>query len=151
MKGKVTKRASQPSSQFEHIRERMEQARQRVIGAPGRPSFSIPFMEPAVDIYETEEQVVIVVEIAGIGDHDVELEVEGSRCTLRGERKPAPHEANREFRQVEISNGPFQRELFLPAAVNPDAVETVYKDGMLQIKLPKASLARSRTLTILVR
>ena len=151
MKGKVTKRASQPSSQFEHIRERMEQARQRVIGAPGRPSFSVPFTEPSVDIYETEEQVVIIVEIAGIGDLDVELEVEGSRCTLRGERKPAPHEAKREFRQVEISNGPFQRELFLPAAVNPDAVETVYKDGMLQIKLPKASLARSRTLTILVR
>ena len=144
----MTKRASQPSSQFEHIRARMEQARQRVIGAPGRPSFSLPFMEPAVDIYETEEHVVIVVEIAGIGD--VELEVEGSRCTLRGERKPAPHKADREFRQVEISNGPFQRELFLPAAVNPDAVETVYKDGMLQIKLPKASPASSRTLTILV-
>ncbi|TMB67762.1 MAG: hypothetical protein E6J43_07825, partial [Chloroflexi bacterium] len=63
----MTKRASQPSPQFEQIRARMEQARQRVIGAPGRPSFSLPFMEPAVDIYETEEQVVIVVEIAGIG------------------------------------------------------------------------------------
>jgi len=129
----------------------MEQARQRVIGAPGRPSFSIPFMEPAVDIYETEDQVVIVAEIAGIRDQDLELEVEGSRCTLRGERRPAPQGEKREIRQVEIGLGPFQRELFLPAAVNPDAVETVYKDGMLQIALPKASTARSRTLTILVR
>ena len=129
----------------------MEQARQRVIGAPGRPSFSIPFMEPAVDIYETEDQVVMVAEIAGIRDQDLELEVEGSRCILRGVRKPLPQGEKREFRQVEIGHGPFQRELFLPAAVNPDAVTTVYKDGMLQIALPKASPARSRTLTILVR
>ena len=151
MKGRTTRRTAQPSSQFEHIRERMEQARQRVIGAPGRPSFSNPFMEPAVDIYETEDQVVIVAEIAGIRDQDLELEVDGSRCILRGERKPAPQREKREIRQVEIGLGPFQRELFLPAAVNPDAVETVYKDGMLQIALPKASPARSRTLTILVR
>ena len=151
MKSRMTKRASQPSSQFEHIRERMEQARQRVIGAPGRPSFSVPFMEPAVDIYETEDQVVIVAEIAGIRDQDLALEVEGSKCTLRGERKPAQQGGKRDYRQVEISHGPFQRELFLPAAVNPDAVETVYKDGMLQIVLPKASPARSRALTILVR
>jgi len=108
-------------------------------------------MEPAVDIFETEDHVVIVAEIAGIRDEDLELEVEGSRCTLRGERKPARQGEKRAFRQVEISHGAFQRELFLPAAVNPDAVETVYKDGMLQIKLPKASPARNRTLTILVR
>ena len=151
MKEKTTKRTAQAPAEFEHIRERMEQARQRVIGAPGRPSFSVPFMEPAVDIYETEGHIVIIVEIAGIRDQDVELEVEGSRCALRGERMPVPQGAKREFRQVEISHGPFQRELFLPAAVNPDAVETVYKDGMLQIVLPKASPARSRTLTIPVR
>ena len=151
MKGRVTKGASQPSSQFQHIRERMEQARQRVIGAPGRPSFSVPFIEPAVDIYETADQIVIVAEIAGIRDQDLELDVDGLLCTIRGERKPAPRVEKREFRQMEISHGPFQRELFLPAAVNPDAVETVYKDGMLQITLPKASPARSRTLTIRVR
>jgi HSP20 family protein len=152
MKRRATKSASQASSPFEqHIRERMEQARQRIIGAPGTPSFSVPFMEPAVDIFETEDHVVIEVEIAGIRDEDLELEIEGSKCTLRGERKPARQGEKRAFRQVEISHGPFQRELFLPAAVNPDAVETVYKDGMLQIMLPKASLARSRTLTILVR
>jgi len=151
MKSRVTKRASQASTDFEYIRERMEQARQRVIGAPGRPSFSVSFMEPAVDIYETQRQVVVIAEIAGIRDQDMELELDGLRCTIRGERKPASRGERREFRQVEISHGPFQRELLLPAAVNPDAVETVYKDGMLQITLPKASTARSRTLTILIR
>ena len=75
------------SSDFDHIRERMEEARRRVIGAPGRPGFSTPFIEPAVDVYETGDAVVIVAEIAGIGEADLELEVEGSECVLRGERK----------------------------------------------------------------
>ena len=152
MKGKATShRSTDPLTSFEHIRERMEQARQRVIGAPGSPSFSDSFMEPSVDVYETEEEVVIVAEIAGIGEQDLELEVEGSRCILRGERKPARQGPKRDYRQMEIGHGPFQRELLLPADVNPDAIQTVYKDGMLQISLPKASPASSRRLTITVR
>jgi len=67
----------------------MAQARRRVIGAPGSPSFSVTFMEPSVDVYETEDEVVIVLEMAGLSDQEIELEVEGSICTLRGERKPA--------------------------------------------------------------
>jgi HSP20 family protein len=136
------------SSDFEHIRERMEEARRRVIGAPGRPGFTTPFIEPSVDVYETEDTVVIVAEIAGIGDVDVELEVEGSSCAFRGERKATSGGAKRDYRQMEISYGAFQRELLLPAEVNPDGISTVYKDGMLQITLPKASPAGGRRLKI---
>jgi HSP20 family protein len=138
----MTRRTSNTTSGFDHIRRRMEQARQRVIGAPGSP-FSVPFMEPAVDVYETKDAVIIVAEIAGIGQEDVQLEVDGTKCILRGERKPGLTGPKRDYRQMEIGHGPFLRELFLPAEVNPDAVRTVYKDGMLQLTLPKASPARS--------
>jgi HSP20 family protein len=136
------------SSDFEHIRERMEEARRRVIGVPGRPGFSTPFIEPAVDVYETGDEVVIMAEIAGIGEADLELEVEGSTCVLRGERKASGGGPKRDYRQMEISYGAFQRELLLPAEVNPDGIRTVYKDGMLQIWLPKASPAGGRRLKI---
>ena len=145
------RRASDIGSQFEHIRERMEQARRRVIGAPGRPEFSTPFIEPAVDLYETTADVVILAEIAGIGEADLELEVEGSTCVLRGERNATRGGPKRDYRQMEISYGAFQRELLLPAEVNPDGIRTVYKDGMLQISLPKASPAGSRRLKIPVQ
>jgi HSP20 family protein len=144
------RRASDVSSQFEHIRERMEQARRRVIGAPGRPEFSTPFIEPAVDVYETSADVVILAEIAGIGECEFELEVEGSSCVLRGERKAMRGGPKRDYRQMEISYGAFQRELLLPAEVNPDGIRTVYKDGMLQIWLPKAPPVGSQRLKILV-
>ena len=146
----MTRRASNSASQFEHIRRRMEQARQRVIGAPGSP-FSVPFMEPAVDVYETEDAVVIIAEIAGIGQEEVELEVEGTICVLRGERKPGRTGPKRDYSQMEIGHGPFLRELLLPAEVNRDAVQTVYKDGMLQISLPKATPARSKRTKLPVR
>ena len=135
----MPRRTSHQLSQVDHIRERMEQARRRVIGAPGSPRFSSPFMEPSVDVYETDHEIVIVAEIAGIGRGDIELEIEGTTCTLRGERKPVRGGPKRDYRQMEISHGPFFRELLLPAEVNRDAAATVYKDGMLQISLPKAS------------
>lgn len=142
------RKASDLSAEFEHIRERMEQARRRVIGAPGSPRFSMPFIEPAVDIYETAIAVVIVAEMAGIGEGDLELEVESTTCVLRGERKAVRSGPKRDYRQMEISYGAFQRELLLPSAVNPDGIRTVYKDGMLQITLPKASPAPTRRMKI---
>jgi len=146
----MTRRTSNISSQFDHIRRRMEQARERVIGAPGSP-FSAPFMEPAVDVYETEDAVVIVAEIAGIGHEEIELEVEDTICILSGERKSGRTGPKRDYSQMEIGHGPFLRELLLPAEVNPDAAITVYKDGMLQISLPKASPARSTRTKLPVR
>ena len=131
-------------SQFEHIRERMEQARRRVIGAPGSPASRSPFMEPAVDVYETDDAVVIVAEIAGIGQRRNRA---GSRgpypASSAGSENPREPAQNAITSQMEIGHGPFRRELLLPAEVNPDAASTVYKDGMLEISLPKASPARS--------
>ncbi|HEV8575399.1 MAG TPA: Hsp20/alpha crystallin family protein [Dehalococcoidia bacterium] len=135
----MPRRTSHQPSQIDHIHERMEQARRRLIGAPGSPRFSAPFMEPAVDVYETDREIVIVAEIAGIGRGEIQLEIDGTNCTLRGERKPSRGGPKRDYRQMEISHGPFFREVLLPAEVNRDAVATVYKDGMLQITLPKAS------------
>ncbi len=138
-------------SQFEHIRERMEQAYQRVIGAPGRPGFCEPFMEPPVDVYETDSEVVVVVEMAGIGDEEVGLEAEGNTLVISGQRKPLHGRPQRVYSQMEISHGPFRRELFLPAEVDPDGAHAAYKDGILEISLPKASPAVTRQLRIVVR
>lgn len=129
----------------------MEQAYQRVIGAPGRPHFRIPVMEPAVDVYETDDEVVVIVEMAGIAEEEVSLEVQGTILTLGGERKPVHGRPRRIYSQMEICDGPFQREVLLPAEVDPDKARTEYRDGMLEIALPKASPTLSRQLTIVVR
>jgi HSP20 family protein len=137
-------------SQFEHIRERMEQAYQRVLGAPGRPGFCEPFMEPPVDVYETESEVVVVMEMAGIAEQEIDLQTDGATLFIRGHRRPLLGRPRRVYSQMEICDGAFQRELVLPAEVNPDGAQAVYKDGILEIALPKASPAAGRQLRIVV-
>ncbi len=129
----------------------MGQAYQRIIGAPGSPNFSVALIEPAVDVYETDDSVVIMVEIAGIAEAEIELEVEGMGLTIRGVRKSVREGPRRIYSQMEICDGPFQRDLLLPAEVNAEAAAAVYKDGMLELSLPKAAPTLSRRLNIVVR
>ena len=147
----MARRTADLFSQFEHIRERMEQAYQRLLGGPGSPGFCEPFMEPPVDIYQTDTDVVIQMEIAGISEEEVALEVEGSTLVIHGERKPLSGRPDRVYSQLEISQGPFRRELILPVPVTPERAQSSYKDGVLEIVLPKASPPSSRQLRILVR
>ena len=126
-------------SDFERIRERMEQAWRQVLGPPGSPRFSAPLIEVSVDVYETEEEVVVLAEIAGMSEGEVEITVDGKVLTLSGERKPGPGRPGRLYSQMEVCHGPFHRELALPSEVNPDEARARYSQGMLEIVLPKVS------------
>lgn len=146
----MSSRSSGMFPEFEHIHERMERAYQRVIGGPGSPRFCVPFMEPPVDVYETEKEIVILVEMAGISEEEVELEVDGATLILRGDRKPIRGRPGRVYSQMEISHGPFQRDLVLPSDVNPEDARASYKDGILEIVLPKTAPTINRALRIVV-
>ncbi len=138
-------------SDFERIRERMEQAWQQVLGPPGAPRFSSPLIEPPVDVYETDDEVVVVVEIAGISVEEAEIVVDGRVLTLCGERKPRPGRPGRLYSQMEIGHGPFRRELLLPSDVNPEEARAEYAQGMLEIVLPKVTRRVSRHVRLVVR
>jgi HSP20 family protein len=139
-------------SDFEHhIQERMSRAYQRVFGSPANPGFGRPYMEPPVDIYHTEKEVVVLMEIAGIPEEEIELEVEGRSMVVRGRRKPIGGRPNRVYSQMEITSGAFQRDLLLPSEVNAEAARAVYKDGILEITLPVTKPHSGHHLTIVVR
>jgi HSP20 family protein len=138
-------------SDFEqHIQERMRRAYQRVFGAPGSPNFGRPYMEPPVDIYQTDKDVVVVMEIAGIPDAEVELEVEGRSMCVSGQRRPIGSLPGCVYSQMEITHGAFRRDLLLPAEVNAETADAVYKDGILEIRLPIAKPTHGRHLRIIV-
>ncbi|MEX0799892.1 MAG: Hsp20/alpha crystallin family protein [Dehalococcoidia bacterium] len=140
----MKQRSADIFSDFERIRERMEQAWQQVLGPPGAHRFGPPVLEPPADVYETDETVVVVAEMAGISEEEVEITVNGRMLTLSGERKPSAGEPGRMYSQLEIGHGPFRRELLLPAEVNADEARAVYSQGMLQIELPKMTRRASR-------
>ncbi len=137
-------------SDFERIRERMEQAWRQVLGPPGAPRFSAPLIEVSVDVYETEREVVVLAEIAGISEGEVEIAVDGKVLTLSGERKPGTGRPGRLYSQMEICHGPFRRELLLPSEVDPDEARARYSQGMLEIVLPKVSHRINRQVKFVV-
>lgn len=140
-------------SDFEQrIFERLDRARRSLFGnSPGSPNFCAPYMEPPVDVYETDTEVVVVMEIAGIPEEEVEIEVDGLTMAIRGERRPLPGRPQRSYSQIEITQGKFQREILLPAEVDTQDLQAEYRDGILEIVLPKAEPSRGRQLRIVVR
>ena len=91
---------------------------------------------PPTDVYETEEAIVIRVEIAGMREQDFSVALEDRTLTIRGVRSD-PTE-RRAFYQMEIPFGEFSTEVELPAPIVNEGVEAVYRDGFLHITLPKA-------------
>jgi HSP20 family protein len=133
------------------IHEHLDRASRLLFGnAPGSPNFGALHMEPPVDVYETRTDVVVSIEIAGILDEEIEVIVDGRLMIIRGNRRALSGPAERAYHLMEIGHGPFQREIQLPCEVNPEELRDVYKDGILQIALPKAQASRGRQLRIVV-
>ena len=147
----MTRKTADMFSQFEHIHERMQQAYKQVLGGPGNPGFCAPYMEPAADVYETAEEVIVLVEIAGISGEEIELDLDGRTLVIRGQRRPLPAKPRRTYSQMEIAHGAFKRELLLPSEVDAEHAAAAYKDGVLEVVLPKAGPHENRHLRIVAR
>lgn len=105
---------------------------------------------PPADICELENEVLLFVEVAGIDPGRFDLRVEGNRLTLRGERR-RPTRGNENYHQTEVLMGPFHRTFVLPSNVDPDNIEAKYKNGILEITLPKISEPASRSVPVKVK
>ncbi len=95
-----------------------------------------PAWRPPTDVYETDETVIVRVEIAGMREEDFIIELNGRELTVRGNRQdPA---GRRAFHQMEIRFGEFALALELPNPINTGEVQAVYQNGFLVISLQKA-------------
>jgi HSP20 family protein len=137
-------------SELEGVRQRMQKTWQQMLGPPGSPRFRPPVIEPPADVYETAESVVVVVEIAGINDQEVEISVDDNTLTIRGLREDRQRHSKRLYTQMEINCGPFERILSLPAEVDASKATATYDDGFLEIVLPKVKRQINRYVRITI-
>lgn len=105
---------------------------------------------PAVDIAETQNEVVLRAELPGLKQDDIDIELTGDTLTLRGERKFENEERKDNFVRVERSYGRFQRSFTLGVPVQNDQVSATYRDGVLEIHLPKSEQTRPRKVQVSV-
>lgn len=103
---------------------------------------------PAVDIFETENSIVLKAELPGIDPKDVEVRVEDNTLYLKGERKFEKETKDENYHRVERSYGSFARSFSLPNSIDADKVAAEYKDGVLNLTLPKREEAKPKTIRI---
>jgi HSP20 family protein len=103
---------------------------------------------PAVDLYETDDGLVLKAELPGFSKDDVHLELKDNALTLHGERKRELDVKEEQYHRVERAYGAFRRSFMLPALVDADKVEATFKDGVLELKLPKAEEAKPKRIAI---
>jgi len=103
---------------------------------------------PAVDVAETQHEIVLRAELPGLKPEDVDIELTGDTLTLRGERKFENEDRKDSFVRVERSYGRFQRSFTLAVPVNADAVKASYKDGILEVHLPKSEANKPRKVQV---
>ena len=107
-----------------------------------RRSFGRDFEEgdwmPAVDISESEKEIIIHAEIPGVDAKALDITLSGRNFTIKGERKQEQEEKRESYHRIERRYGSFHRSFELPADVDGDKVEAAYEDGVLTVNLPKS-------------
>ena len=105
---------------------------------------------PSVDISETETAYLIKGEIPGVKKEDLKVTLQDGKLTIAGERKMEKEEKDKEYYWVERSYGNFMRSFCVPNDTDGLAVKAEFKDGILNITLPKSAMAKSKAIEISV-
>jgi HSP20 family protein len=105
---------------------------------------------PAADIYESDNELVVNLDLPGIDPKMVDLRVENNVLTIRGERQFEEKQNKDNYHRVERSYGAFGRSFTLSTAVDPEKTRASYKAGVLSIALPKAEAAKPKRIQIAV-
>ena len=100
-----------------------------------------PGWRPNVDVYETVSSVELVLDLAGVDEDDVELQLSESVLVVEGQRRLNVSDPGAMYHVAGIRQGPFRVEVTLPAPVDPERVEARYERGLLRISLPKREVS----------
>lgn len=115
---------------------------------PSRELLTMADWTPSVDISETDTAYVIKGEIPGVNKEDVKINIEAGMITIRGERKQEKEEKDKKFHRIERSYGSFMRSFRLPDNVDETAVKAEFKDGMINVTLPKSAKTKAKSIDV---
>jgi HSP20 family protein len=103
---------------------------------------------PAVDIYETEQELVVKTDLPDIKPEELDIRVENNILTIRGERKFEKKVNENNYLRVERSYGSFRRSFSLATTVNTEAIKADYKNGVLTLSVPKREEAKPKQIKV---
>jgi HSP20 family protein len=139
----------EPFRELSTLQDRINRAfRESYTGASQDESLTTSSFAPAVDVYEDEHQVTLKIEVPGIDEKDIDVQVENNTLTVHGERKIDKEEKEENYRRVESRYGSFTRTFTLPQTVDTESVSATYDKGVLKIALPKKAEAKPKQIKV---
>jgi HSP20 family protein len=132
------------------LQERMNRAFEDAAGRrwKGDEPAATTSWSPAVDIYETDREILVQAELPGIDRKDIALQVENNVLTLKGDRRFEKETNQENYHRIERSYGGFSRTFAIPAIVDESGIRAEFKDGILKIALPKKEQMKARQIKI---
>ena len=103
---------------------------------------------PPVDIYETDDDLIFTVELPGVDQKDVEIQVKDNNLLIKGERKLEKEVKKENYHRMERSYGIFQRSFVLPNYIDPEKIKASFKNGILKVVMPKSAETKPRQIAI---
>jgi HSP20 family protein len=117
-------------------------------GSQNRDENSLATWAPAVDIYETENELVLKADLPDINEKDLDVRVENNTLSIHGERKFEQKVKEGGYLRTERSYGSFSRSFSLPNTVNTEAIKAEYKNGVLTVELPKRAESKPKQVKV---
>jgi HSP20 family protein len=141
-----------PFRELEEVSDRLNRmfARPATRSSNGKETMTVADWTPSVDISETEGEYQIKAEIPDVKKEDVKVMVEDGVLTIQGERKQEKEEKGKKYHRIERSYGSFVRTFSLPDVIQEDKVKAEFKDGVLNLHLPKSEKAKPKSIEVTV-
>ncbi|MCP9462040.1 MAG: Hsp20/alpha crystallin family protein [Nitrospira sp.] len=141
-----------PFRELEDMSERLNRvfARSPVRATGAKEHLTVADWIPTVDISETDDEYLIKAELPEVKKEDVRVTVEDGVLTMHGERRQEKEEKGRKYHRVERSYGSFVRSFTLPESVDETGVKAEYKDGVLNLHLPKVEKVKPKAIEVKV-
>ncbi|WP_112322539.1 Hsp20/alpha crystallin family protein [Oceanibium sediminis] len=124
---------------------------QRVENGWGEHRAELGMFGPSTDVTETEGNVEVTVELPGMSEEDIDISLSGDAMTIRGEKKIEHEDERKGVYMSERSYGAFYRTVPLPAGLDTDKADAVFKNGVLTVTLPKTAEAQAKVKRIPVK
>lgn len=136
----------EPAREMMTLREAMDRLFDDAFTRP--LSFNTSWSVPAIDMYQTDDEVVVKAAVPGIKPDEVQISVTGDMLTIKGEVKAQEEKKERTYHLREQRWGAFERSVMLPTDVVADKAKADFENGVLTITLPKAEEVRPKTITV---
>ena len=138
----------EPFRELAALQNEMGRWMSQMTGAPTGGNGQTSTWLPAVDAWETENELVLAFDLPGIPEDKISVELDDNVLTVSGERERAQEQSGDRFYRYERRFGTFTRSVTLPQGVNEEAVKADYRDGVLEVHVPKPEEQKPRRIQV---